>query len=166
MSLAIDAGVSAPTLQEAMEFIWSEADLLDSKSYAEWLELWREEGIYVVPIDPETEDFAATLNYAYDDAEMRQARVKRLTGTSAISVTAAARTVRTVSRFRQLEVEGAQIRVRCAQHLIECKRGVQRLYAGDLTYDIVRDAGSLKLLRKVVRLINSTEALGGIAYLL
>jgi 3-phenylpropionate/cinnamic acid dioxygenase small subunit len=166
MSVTIEARQDTLTLTEAMAFIWAEADLLDAKHYAEWLTLWRAEGLYVVPIDPDTEDFEATLNYHYDDAGMREARVKRLGSKTSMSVSAAARTVRTVSRFRIVEAEGARTRVRCAQHLVECKSGRERLYAADLTYDLVRDPGGVKLLRKVVRLVNATEALGGVAYLL
>lgn len=165
MNGAISVGASAPTLNEAIEFIWTEADLLDAKSYLEWLDLWREDGVYVVPIDPITEDFESQLNYVYDDAEMRQARIRRLMGGSSMSAAAAARTVRTLSRFRAVEADGAPLRVRCAQHLVECKRGVERLYAADVTYDLVREGGGLKFLRKVVRLVNSTEALAGVAYL-
>ncbi|HKR87107.1 MAG TPA: aromatic-ring-hydroxylating dioxygenase subunit beta [Phenylobacterium sp.] len=166
MSLSTDAGLSAPTLNEAIEFIWTEADLLDAKDYREWLTLWRQDGIYVVPIDPATEDFEAQLNYAYDDAEMRLARVNRLMGGSSMSAVAAPRTVRTVSRFRRLGGEGARLQVRCAQLLVEHKRDVERCYAADVTYDLVREEQGLKLARKVVRLVNAAEALAGIAYLL
>ncbi|CAN7306089.1 hypothetical protein LJR225_001674 [Phenylobacterium sp. LjRoot225] len=161
-----EARPDALTLAEATAFIWAEADLLDAKLYPEWLSLWRPDGVYVIPIDPETEDFEGALNYIYDGAEMREARVRRLCGKSSISVTSAARTVRSLSRFRILQSDAERTRIRCAQHLVECKRGQQRLYAADVTYDLVREAGAVKLLRKVVRLINSTEALGGVGYLL
>lgn len=166
MSAETVVGANPPTLDAAIEFIWTEADLLDSKCYLDWLDLWCEEGIYVIPIDPATEDFEGSLNYLYDDAEMRKARVIRLLNNFSISATSAPPTIRTVSRFRLMETEGARLRVRCAQHLVECKRGLERLYAADLTYDLVWDAGALKIQRKLVRLINASDALAGIAYLL
>ena len=52
-----------------------------------------------MPIDPETEDFAGTLNMVYDDARMRRMRVNRMTEGYAIAAVDAARTVRTVSRM-------------------------------------------------------------------
>ncbi|MGH8407772.1 MAG: aromatic-ring-hydroxylating dioxygenase subunit beta, partial [Pseudomonas sp.] len=60
-------GFTAP-LAQAIEFIWREAELLDHKDYVQWAALWSESGRYVVPIDPDTDDFEANLNYAYDDA--------------------------------------------------------------------------------------------------
>ena len=71
-------GFSGP-LAQAIEFIWREAELLDHKNYAEWATLWSDSGKYIVPIDPDTEDFEANLNYAYDDARMRDLRIERLT---------------------------------------------------------------------------------------
>lgn len=86
-------------LTRAMQFIWREAGLLDCKDYRSWLALWSDEGHYVVPIDPLAKDFAATLNYAYDDRAMRELRVQRMLAGYSPSVSDAARTVRTVSRF-------------------------------------------------------------------
>jgi 3-phenylpropionate/cinnamic acid dioxygenase small subunit len=86
-------------MARAIAFIWKEAELLDRKDYATWQTLWTDDGYYVVPIDQETTDFAATLNYAYDNAHMRKIRIERLTSGHAMSAVDAAATVRTVSRF-------------------------------------------------------------------
>ncbi len=56
-------GIPAP-MARAIAFIWKEAELLDKKDYAAWQALWTEDGYYVVPIDPDTTDYAASLNYA------------------------------------------------------------------------------------------------------
>ena len=59
------------TFARAIEFVWREAELLDRRDYRAWLEMWDPKGHYVVPIDPQTADYASTLNYAYDDHHMR-----------------------------------------------------------------------------------------------
>lgn len=153
-------------LQEAMEFIWREADLLDRHDYEPWLALWTEEGRYVIPIDRNNPDTEATLNVAYDDATMRAARVKRLSSGSAMSAAPAARTVRTVSRFVPTLVRADMVELRCAQHLVEYKYERTRVLAADVTYRLRRRQDGLALDEKVVRLINSDEALFGIGYLL
>ena len=89
-------------LLSATAFVWAEADMLDHGEYAAWLDLWTPDGLYVVPIDPETEDFANTLNYANDDADMRDKRVRRLTSGESMSTQPRARAVRNVSRLRIL----------------------------------------------------------------
>ena len=158
-------------LQEAVEFIWREADLLDAQDYTAWLALWTVTGHYVIPIERDGEDHAAQLNIIYDDHAMRAARVKRLTSGLSMSAGPSARTCRTVSRFRRLDDADGTTVIRCAQHLVEYKYDRTRILAADVTYRLVRlGAGgggpNLALERKVVRLINSDDALFGIGYLL
>jgi 3-phenylpropionate/cinnamic acid dioxygenase small subunit len=163
MSVVTEAGIS---LQEAAEFIWREADLLDDLAYREWLKLWTADGLYIVPIDRDAEDYAAALNVLYDDKGMREARVKRLLSGFSMSSAPPARPVRTVSRFRRLEGDVGSITLRAAQHLVEYKYERTRVLAADVTYRLVRTAEGLALDRKVVQLINSDDALFGIGYLL
>jgi len=153
-------------LNEATEFIWREADLLDSQNYLEWLALWTMTGHYVIPIERDENDHAAQLNIVYDDYAMRAARVQRLTSGVSMSAAPSARTVRMVSRFRAHgDVDGASV-IRCAQHLVEYKYDRTRILAADLTYRLVPTGTGVAIERKVVRLINSDEALFGIGYLL
>ncbi len=160
-----DLGADGAILFEAMAFVWRESEHLDARRHDDWLALWAPEGHYVIPIDPKAEDFSDTLNYAYDDAEMRRLRVARLGSRHSMSAVSAARTVRTVSRFVLAEADHERFVVRCAQLLVESKNQVERTYAADLTYTLVRTAEGLRLAQKVVRLVNSTDALGGVAYL-
>lgn len=153
-------------LQEAVEFIWREADLLDRHDYHSWLALWTAKGRYIVPIERDITDPAAALNIAYDDAEMREARVKRVNSGLAMSATPAARTVRTVSRFAPIAVSAEMIELRCAQQLIEYKYERTRILAADVIYRLLRSENGLALDEKSVRLINSDGALFGIGYLL
>lgn len=154
------------SLADAVDFINLEADLLDRRDYAAWLDLWTEAGLYVIPVDNDATDFAAVLNYAYDDAAMRKMRVDRFVGGHAISSAPAARTVRLLARFRVEETGPGAITVRAAQHLVEYKFETHRLYAADVTYRIVATDSGLKLDSKVVRLLNAGDALGGLSYLM
>jgi 3-phenylpropionate/cinnamic acid dioxygenase small subunit len=153
-------------LQEAMEFIWREADLLDVQDYAAWLALWSTTGHYIVPIERDTNDYAAHLNIAYDDHTMRVARVRRLSSDASMSASPSARTVRTVSRFRVLTSTADGAEIRCAQHLLEYKYDRTRILAADVTYRLVRGESGLALETKIVKLVNSDDALFGIGYLL
>ena len=59
-------------LNQVTAFISIEADMLDFEEYNAWLDLWSDTGVYVVTIEPIETDFANTLNYAYDKAELRR----------------------------------------------------------------------------------------------
>jgi len=152
-------------LAEAQAFVWAEAEMLDRHDYLPWLALWTESGRYVIPIERDVEDHAAALNIAYDDREMREARVKRLRSGFALSSAPPARTVRTVSRF-VVEAGGpGAMTLRAAQIIVEYKYARTRTLAGDVSYRLVRTGDRLLLDRKVVTLINSDDALHGIGYL-
>lgn len=166
MNVMISPVTKGIALADAVEAIWLEADLLDRCDYESWLSMWTATGTYVVPTDiTVTEDYGSRLNHAFDDGAMRRMRVDRLVGGHAISSTPAARTVRTVSRFRMLESGADLCVVRCAMHLVEYKFERQRLYAADVTYKLKLEEGILKLEEKVVRLVNAADALGSLSYL-
>ncbi|MDD2546791.1 MAG: aromatic-ring-hydroxylating dioxygenase subunit beta [Burkholderiaceae bacterium] len=147
-------------------FVWQEADQLDHGEYGPWLQSWTEDGLYIVPIDPETTDFANTLNYAHDAADMRHKRVARLGSGESISTAPVARTVRDVSRFRILSDDGRTVTVRCAQNLREFRKDTLKHYTADVHYELVRQGESFQIRRKVIRLINSTDALQCVGYIL
>ncbi len=153
-------------LQQASAFVWQEADMLDHGEFADWLKLWTDDGLYIVPIDPNETDFDNTLNYAYDDHTMRAKRVTRLTSGESISTTPQARTVRSVSRLRVLGEANGVVTVRGAQDLKEFRKDVLRQHIADVTYELKREAEGFRLQRKVVRLINSTDTLTSIGYIL
>jgi 3-phenylpropionate/cinnamic acid dioxygenase small subunit len=157
---------SQQTFARAIEFIWREAEMLDRRDYRAWLELWDASGFYVVPIDPQATDFAATLNYAYDDQHMRELRVQRMTSGYSASASDAARTVRTVSRFTLSSDSADVVEVKSSQVIVAYKRGMSTIFAADLTHKISMASGEPKLLEKVIRLIDSTEALSAIGFLL
>ncbi|MFL9946026.1 aromatic-ring-hydroxylating dioxygenase subunit beta [Paraburkholderia agricolaris] len=157
---------SQQTFAGAIELIWREAELLDRKDYRDWLSLWDPAGFYVVPIDPATTDFAATLNYAYDDQDMREKRVQRMMSGYSASASDAARTVRTVSRFTLTSDTSDEVEVSSAQIIVAYKRGKSTLFAADLTHRISFASGEPRIAQKVIRLIDSTEALSAIGFLL
>lgn len=155
------------SLQQAAEFIWREAEMLDRHDYKAWLALWTADGRYVIPIEQdEAVDPIDALNIAYDDAVMREARVKRLRSGFAMSSAPAARTARTVSRFVTVRDEGDDLTVRGVQHIVEYKFERTRILASENLYRIRRTEAGLALAYKEIRLLNSDDPLWGIGYLL
>lgn len=153
-------------LNEVAAFIWAEADMLDNEQFDEWLGLWKDDGLYIVPIDPKETDYENTLNYAYDDAKMRKMRVQRLVGGESISTSPEPRTVRMASRFRIAEQNGDTLTVRCAQFLTDFRKENQRQYTANLIYTLQREGDSFRIAKKIVKLINSDDVLKTIGYIL
>ena len=154
------------SLQTASEFLWAEADMLDRRAYDDWLNIWTDDGLYIVPIERGAEDYADVLNYAYDDAKMRDMRVRRLKSSFSMSALTASSTVRTVSRFVVLGQTDDEIQLRAAQHLADYRRDNLRMLAADLDVTLRQTDEGIKIARKVVTLVNCEDALNGIGYLL
>ncbi|WP_227590247.1 aromatic-ring-hydroxylating dioxygenase subunit beta [Corynebacterium glyciniphilum] len=160
--------LSDTRVQRAIELIWYEAALLDRKDYPAWEQQFTEDGYYIVPVDPETEDFENSLNMIYDDARMRHLRVERLIQGFSPSAVAAATTVRTVSRFEVLELSDSEIVVRSAQIITAHKRNETRNLGAELTHRIrlTPDGGTDLIIQKVARLIDSQDAIGAAGFLI
>lgn len=155
-----------PRVLRAIELVWREATLLDEKNYPAWEELFTEEGMYIIPIDPETTDYAASLNMVYDDKRMRRLRVERMMQGYAPSAVAAARTVRVVSRFTVQEVSGDTVVLRSAQLLSAFKRSDFQTIGVDLTHTIALSDSGDRIVEKVARLINSEDAVNAAGFLI
>lgn len=154
-------------LNEVTAFIWAEADMLDHSEHDQWLSLWNEQGIYIIPIDPTQTDYANHLNYAYDDHHMRKLRVERLENGEAISTSPRANTVRSISRVRILQNENNEIILRCAQNLREFRKENLKHYTADVTFHLIRNEETgFKINKKIINLVNSTDTLSGISYIL
>lgn len=159
--------INLSLLNEVTAFIWTEADMLDHGEYQAWLDLWHEHGKYIIPIDPAFTDYENHLNYVYDDHHMRKLRVERLMNGEAISTSPKANTVRDLSRIRILQEQDNQVVLRCAQNLREFRKQNLRHYTADVLYHLSREGeGQFKIDRKIVNLVNSTDTLAGISYIL
>ncbi len=154
------------TLDEAAQFLWHEAYLLDRRDYASWLDLWSDDGLYIVPIDAEEGDYADRLNYIYDDAKMRRMRVARLESSHSMSALTAATTVRSTSRFIVEDQRGDECDISAAQVLVEYRRDKSQCLGADVDVTLRRTSGGLKLVKKVVRLVNREDAVNAAGYLL
>jgi 3-phenylpropionate/cinnamic acid dioxygenase small subunit len=163
-----DVPTSDSRVSRAIDLVWREAELLDRKRYADWQELYADDATYVIPIDRDAEDFEDILNMVFDDKRMRAMRVTRMTEGYAIAAVDAATTVRTVSRFVPAEVSDTHVQLRAAQVLVAFKRGRHDLWAADVDYTIRLGAlgAQDRLVRKVIRLVDSADAVPAAGFLL
>ncbi|GAA3706170.1 aromatic-ring-hydroxylating dioxygenase subunit beta [Gordonia hankookensis] len=150
----------------AIQLVWHEAALLDAKDYAAWESMYTDDALYVIPIDPDTDDFESSLNMVYDDKRMRQLRVQRMMQGYAPSAVAAARTVRIVSRFTVEEIDDESVTLRSAQILNAFKRDTFSTVGAEMTHKVVLSDDGDKIALKVARLIDSEDAVSASGYLL
>ena len=149
------------TRQNAEDFLYEEARLIDEKLFDEWLTLFTEDATYWIPIiedsDPQTQ-----TSILYDDSILRQIRVHHLSHERNIAQSPPSRTVHQVSNV-QVWPDGqiGQVIVRCNLVVHEIRSGDhlqlglgdQRALAAKCDY-LMRYDETWRIAQKKVVLIN------------
>jgi biphenyl 2,3-dioxygenase subunit beta len=110
---------------QAEEFLFAEADLLDSRQYDQWLELLAHDIHYWMPVRRTTtareveREFTPPGGVAFfdDDKEMLSRRVQRLSAGRAWAEDPPSRTRRLITNVRITEIDDNEISVSCNFHL-------------------------------------------------
>src|SRR5581483_7317320 len=95
--------VERPELRRAVEeFLYLEAELMDSHQYDRWMELWDEEALYWVPCNADQIDPERQVSLIYEHREQIEDRLFRLKGRHAHAQRPKSRLMRVVSNIRIL----------------------------------------------------------------
>lgn len=144
-------------LDEVYELLAREVHLLDGRDYAAWLQLFTEDCLYWMPVDPLCEDGSLRLNVFYDDKPRMEDRISRLSSGTAYTEEPITLTARTFSAL-QLEPGTAgddALAVRSSFQLLAYRSGDQRLLGGWCRHRLVRRDGGLRIAEKRVSLLGS-----------
>ncbi len=142
--------------REIEDFLFDEADLLDSWELEAWFSLFTEDCRYLVPPGDLADDASPdrALFYIADDHQMLHERVKRLAKRSAHAEFPHSRTRHLVSNVRILPdaSSNGDIGVRCAFLTHRSRSGVIDMFVGKSIYRLVRSEGRLRIREKRCRL--------------
>ena len=160
------------TRQEAEDFLYEEARLLDEHQFEAWLTLFTDDAYYWIPID-EHADPTRDSSILYDDKTLRQLRVHQLLHERNFAQRPRSRTVHTVSnvQVRPGEADNEAL-VRCNLVLYELREGDyrqlglgdQRALAGACEYRLRYEDGWRIAYKKVV-LINRHMPITNLSFL-
>ncbi len=141
--------VRTVTRSEVEDFLFHEADLLDTWKLDEWANLFTDDGEYLIPpTDLPDGDPTKHLFLVYDDRHRLGERAKRLGKKSAHAEFPHSRTRHLVTNVRVAQ-EGAVIAVTCNFVVYRSKQGVNDIYPGHSVYRLVVQAdGGLRIRSK------------------
>lgn len=160
--------------QQAEQYVYAEARLLDQRLYEEWLKLFAPDGVYWVPMDEHT-DPRLEPSILYDDTDQRAMRVYQLLHTPHYAQVPVSRTVHLMANVTVTDGERAdEAFLTCNMACYELREGdhrqlglgEQRALVGRCDYRL-RDIGSgwAIVLKKVV-LINRDLPIRNLSFLL
>lgn len=154
------SAISQEDFWSVNNFIALEARLADQSKFAEWENLWADEMAcnYWVVASEET-DPDNNVAYIRDNRVRIRSRVRQwLSGTRYSATGPGSRLARAIGPLELLRngAAGARdvITVRTSFVLVQYRDGGEYLWAGQLTYDLLRHEGGWRLLAKKVELVN------------
>lgn len=164
--------MSGPSLEERLEieaFLYREARLADESDYAGWEALLADDMHYWVPFGRADYDPSTRMSYVNDNRARVATRIRQLRTGHRHAQTPASPMRRVISNIEVLErtqdgyVVGANFVL--YEHAVQATHNV-RTWAGRVTYGLRRTDEGLRLSRKVVELVNASEALPSLAFII
>lgn len=152
---------------EILSFLYLEARLADEGRYSDWESLWADDDDsveYRVPMHPD-DDPRTTLAYINDNRRRIKSRVAQLNTGNRHSQTPASVMRRVVSNSEMVADADGLITVESNFALFEY-RIRQRFWAGRVIHTIRRSADGLRLVRKVVHLVDAGGPVETLAFLI
>lgn len=139
--------MTLPSRAAIEDFLFHEAELLDSWRLAEWAELFTEDGTYLVPATDAPEgDPGSTLFLIYDDRHRLTERAKRLSKRSAHAEFPHSKTRRIIGNVRVAEGSNGTIAVTSNFVVHRSRAGKNDIFPGHSIYSIVAQGdGALRI---------------------
>lgn len=150
---------SLPDQREIEQFLYREAELLDTRRYPEWLSLFTEDAVYWMPAGNDDTDPQKETSLIFDDRKALSERISRLLHPAAHSQTPPSRTRHLISNVRPEQTEESRLRVYSNFAILESRMGIQRWWGGHSEHDLRREGGDWRIRHKKVCLINNDGVL-------
>jgi p-cumate 2,3-dioxygenase subunit beta len=139
------------TRQEIEDFLYQEAELLDTWQMKEWAALFAENGTYEIPpIGSPDADFKNSLFIAHDDRHRLEQRALRLLKKEAHVEYPHSQTLHNINNVRIVSNEDDVVSVRANFVTYRAKREFLDSYVGVNEYKLIKENGELKILSKKV----------------
>lgn len=133
--------VSDTKLRQIEQFLFAEAQLLDEWRLHEWLELFTEEGHYLIPAtDHPNGDPSRDLFLVQDDQFLLEQRANSLLTRAAHAEYPQSRTTRMISNIRATHGEADRIHVHANFVVYRVRNGVIDAYVGQYRHILEPDA--------------------------
>jgi 3-phenylpropionate/cinnamic acid dioxygenase small subunit len=153
---------------EVEQLLFLEARLADESRYEEWLALMTDDMRYWVPSGPADYDPDTRISFINDNRSRLETRVRQLLTGVRYAQTPPSPMRRVISN---VEIESADGTITAGSNFVLYELSAQatnelRVWAGRTTHRIRRVAGELRIAAKTVELVNASQPLPTLAFLL
>jgi len=144
--------------QHAVEqFLYQQAELLDTKQWQGWIDLFTADGIYWMPPAPEYKTWDGQPAIFAEDKNLMTVRMNRVLHPDAWSQRPLWETNHVVSNV-QIQNSGKKLVVRSRFHMMELRRDDVRHFAGSYRHELVKTKGGYRIKLQRVDMANAQAA--------
>jgi len=144
---------------DAEQFLYRQSELLDTKQWRKWIDLFTPEGIYWMPPDPSYKTWEGQPAIFAEDKNLMTVRMLRVLHPDAWSQRPLWETNHVVSNVSILkESKNGDLEVRSRFHMMELRRDDVRHFAGSYLHKLKKDKGGYKIALQRVDMTNAQAA--------
>jgi len=148
-------GATIDALSEIEQFLYRQSELLDSKLWQDYIDLFADDGVYWMPVTPEQTEWEGSPSIFAEDKHMMEVRMGRVTHPTAWSQAPMWATSHVIGNV-VIEAEApGEWRVRSRFHMMELRRDTVRHFGGTYRHTLVRQAGQLRIKLQRVDMFNA-----------
>jgi 3-phenylpropionate/cinnamic acid dioxygenase small subunit len=145
----------ADVQREVEQFLYLQAELLDSKHWQAWIDLFDAQGVYWMPVMPEQIEWEGSPSIFAEDKLMMEIRKGRVSHPNAWSQAPMWETNHLVSHVALESVSDTEICVRSRFHMMELRRDSVRHFGGRYQHTLIRgNDGALRIRLQRVDMFN------------
>ena len=152
--------MNSPELQHAVEqFLYHQAELLDTKQWQPWIDLFTDEGMYWMPADPAHQHWDGVPSIFAEDKNLMRVRMGRVLHPDAWSQRPLWGTNHVVSNvvLERTSPDGDVI-VRSRFHMMELRRDDVRHFAGAYRHELAKVPQGYRIKLQRVDMTNAQAA--------
>jgi 3-phenylpropionate/cinnamic acid dioxygenase small subunit len=147
--------VQADLQRQVEQFLFYQAELLDTKCWQGYIDLFAEEGVYWMPARPEQTEWLDSPSIFAEDRELMSVRKGRITHPNAWSQAPLWETNHVLGNVVVEDVADTRIRVRSRFQVLELRRDVLRSFAGVYRHTLLQRGEEFKIELQRVDLMNA-----------
>ena len=143
---------------EVEQFLYRQAELLDTKQWQAWIDLFADDGVYWMPADPAHKHWDGVPSIFAEDKNLMNVRMKRVLHPDAWSQRPLWGTNHVVSNVILEKYLPEEIIVRSRFHMMELRRDDVRHFAGAYRHHLKKTADGYRIQLQRVDMTNAQAA--------
>ena len=143
---------------EVEQFLYRQAELLDTHQWQQWIDLFSDDGVYWMPPEPSHQTWDGMPAIFAEDKNLMNVRMKRVLHPDAWSQRPLWGTNHVVSNVVIDQAANGEILARSRFHMMELRRDDVRHFAGSYLHKLERNGKGLRIKLQRVDMTNAQAA--------